>query len=135
MTYFADLTPYGYRWVEPRFNERVLNVGWLDSSASFDRGPVKNDLFEKLFRLCQKPVNGTRGFHRCPFRPSDSSASSCPYPAEMKLGPWAIVVGNAEIRVPGNDGIVYAAPTLIGHFIQTHGYRPPEEFLAAVARL
>jgi hypothetical protein len=64
MTYFADLTPYGYCWVEPRFNERLLNVGWLDSSASFDRGPVKDELFEKLIRLCEKPVNRTRGFHR-----------------------------------------------------------------------
>lgn len=135
MTYFADLTPYGYRWVEPHFSERLVNVGWLDSSASFDRGQVSDDVVEKLFRLCEKPVSRTRGYHRCPFQPPGSPASSCPYPPEMKLGPWTIVVGDAEIGVPGNHGIVYAAPTLIGHYIQTHSYRPPEEFLAAVARL
>jgi hypothetical protein len=50
-------------------------------------------------------------------------------------GPWKLAVGNGEIRVSGKDGIVYAAPTLVCHYIQAHGYFPPEEFIEAVRRL
>jgi hypothetical protein len=39
--------------------------------------------------------------------------------------------GSAEIRVVG-VGRVYAAPDLIGHYVEAHGYCPPEEFIAAV---
>jgi hypothetical protein len=46
-----------------------------------------------------------------------------------------LALGDAEIRVGGENGIVYAAPTLICHYIHEHGYRPPDEFLAAVGKL
>jgi hypothetical protein len=34
-------------------------------------------------------------------------------------------VGGAEIRVTGRDGIRYAAPDMIIHYVEAHGYRPP----------
>ena len=37
-----------------------------------------------------------------------------------------------EIRVRGDERTVYAAPTLIVHYVEAHRYRPPEEFIAAV---
>jgi hypothetical protein len=39
---------------------------------------------------------------------------------------------NGEIRVPGDD-VIYAAPLLIVHYIEEHGYLPPAEFLKALA--
>jgi hypothetical protein len=30
------------------------------------------------------------------------------------------------------DGTVFAAPTLIIHYIAAHGYLPPEQFIAAL---
>jgi hypothetical protein len=35
-------------------------------------------------------------------------------------------------RASGQNGIVYAAPTLICHYGQRHGYCPPAEFLEAL---
>ena len=32
----------------------------------------------------------------------------------------------------GATGRVYAAPTLIWHYVTEHGYRPPDEFIDAV---
>jgi hypothetical protein len=43
--------------------------------------------------------------------------------------------GSAEIIVPGRDGKVYRAPTLIGHYVGRHRYRPPREFVEAVLAL
>lgn len=56
----------------------------------------------------------TRGFHTCEF-----------------CGGREKAVGNAEIRVPG-EGRMYAAPSLVHHYVVAHGYKPPEEFIAAV---
>jgi hypothetical protein len=44
-----------------------------------------------------------------------------------------MLLGSAEIRVPGKDGKVYAAPNLIYHYIKDCGYLPPQEFIDAVA--
>jgi hypothetical protein len=45
------------------------------------------------------------------------------------------LLGDAEIRVPGRGGKVYAAPTLICHYIDKHRYCPPQDFLDAVTGL
>jgi hypothetical protein len=38
---------------------------------------------------------------------------------------------NGEIRVSG-EGIVFAVPVLIVHYIEVHSYLPPAQFLKAV---
>lgn len=40
-------------------------------------------------------------------------------------------LGQAEIRVAGGD-LIYAAPTLIYHYVEAHDYRPPVEFIERV---
>ncbi|WP_456044162.1 DUF7919 family protein [Streptomyces rubiginosohelvolus] len=39
--------------------------------------------------------------------------------------------GSAEIRVMGH-GVAYAAPELVAHYVEAHGYLPPIEFMEAV---
>jgi hypothetical protein len=41
-------------------------------------------------------------------------------------------LGNGEIRVRALDGRIYVAPVLIYHYVVSHGYLPPGEFIAAV---
>ena len=41
-------------------------------------------------------------------------------------------LGSAEIRVFGADGSVYAAPTLLYHYVSVHHYKPPDEFMRAM---
>ena len=41
-------------------------------------------------------------------------------------------LGSAEIRVQGKEGKVYAAPTLIYHYVAAHDYDPPQEFVEAL---
>jgi hypothetical protein len=125
MTYSADLTRYKFRQTSEA--ESALNVGWLSRWRSFHTGPVDQSALEKLLRLCQEPVNRTRGWHRCLFCGA--------YPAVMSIDGESITLGDAEIRVPGRDGKLYAAPTLICHYIDKHRYCPPQEFLDAVTGL
>jgi hypothetical protein len=125
MTYFPDLSKYRYFSNESRPN--LLNIGWLDGTGSYSKGAVDLDLLRKLFRLCNEPVNRSMGWHYCAY---------CKvYPVSMTLDGHTMSLGDAEIRVTGKNGIVYAAPTLICHYIQAHEYCPPDDFLVAVRKL
>jgi hypothetical protein len=45
---------------------------------------------------------------------------------------WIKAKGNGEIHVVGSDGITYVAPALIVHYMASHKYLPPKEFIDAV---
>jgi hypothetical protein len=132
--YFQDLSPYEYREKDKASN--LFNIGWLDDEHDFPKG-CSDDLFlDKILYLCMKPVNITRGYHICPFCTYNSKEelfAAMGYKTMYKGVP--VYFGSAEIRVNGLDGKVYAAPTLIYHYIKEHGYLPPQEFIDAVERV
>ncbi len=113
MAAFADLTPYTYFHAEGDLPGTV-NVGWLAAGQPFPTGVTSAEFRDKLARLCQQRFKQTRGVHGCEFctgrdRPRSSS----------------------EMRVSLGDR-VYAAPSLVHHYVVAHDYRPPDEFVAAV---
>jgi hypothetical protein len=114
MTYFADLSAHTYTPAEGR---NLLNVGWLDSGHAFERGETPAQFREALRRLVAKPVWIHRGKHFCELCPDEPRAA-----------------GSGQIRVEGERDLWYAAPALIHHYVEAHGYRPPEAFIAAVMR-
>jgi len=140
--WFKDLSPYRYTLItagwppegppEDRkelfhwmvgdgvdaFEDPEVNVGWLDLRYKFPVGPSAPDAVEILARLCRDSrYMLERGFHPCVF---------------CDKGP-GVVMGNAEIRVQG-DGVVYASPTLVAHYVSQHQYLPPLGFMDAVQR-
>jgi hypothetical protein len=127
--HFVDLTPYCYG-VQPQLG--VLNVGWLSATHPFARALPDERFVDALRKLVSKPVNLYRGIHPCEF---------CPAPP-IKLArnglpifdPVPGTTGYGEIRVTGANGITYAAPVLILHYVAQHHYQPPAEFIAAAMR-
>jgi hypothetical protein len=126
MAYYADLTPYEYEPDEPG----IINVGWLSVEQSFQRGPVPYIFAVELERLAKNPVTLCRGFHYCEFcKPPEGLRAF----GQNYLDVWAIPRrGNGEVRVTAASGIVYAAPSLIWHYVVEHQYQPPQEFIRAV---
>ena len=125
MTYFADLTPYRYR---ADVDGSALNVGWLGAGHDVPQGSVPEGFAGALAELARKErVNQTRGWHVC-------DLAGCPLTghAVVRWDDMEMVLGSAEIWPVGADGTVYAAPNLIHHYVVDHGYRPPDEFIAAV---
>lgn len=119
MTHYADLTPYTYfknsaDSVLKATGLPTLNIGWLEKGQPFTTGETSKEFQEKLREFCQPEYGALamRGFHFCEF--CDEAAR-----------------GNAEIRVSGAKAI-YAAPVLIQHYVITHRYQPPQEFIEAV---
>ena len=128
MTYYPDLSCYRYCKTEK--DPRVLNIGWLEAGRGFPRGEVPSLVPRRLLTLTEKyPVNAMRGMHWCDFCEERATpfGGLC-----VQVDDREVDLGSAEIRVGGRDGIWYAAPDMIYHYIVSHRYRPPAEFLEAV---
>lgn len=126
MTVFEDLTSFTYGPVPDGVS--VLNVGWLGRGSRFEVGESEPGLGDALIALAAfRSVNTMRGYHLCGLgrcRPEDDEWTIVPYPLARR---GEVALGSAEIWVPG-DGVVYAAPTLVVHYVNQHRYRPPEAF-------
>ena len=42
------------------------------------------------------------------------------------------LLGMSQIRIPSSSGLIWAAPSLIYHYIVAHSYLPPQAYLDAV---
>ena len=132
--YFQDLTFYQHF----EFDSSALNVGWLDSAHPFPTGDVPIDFIEKLKRLAREPVLFTCGQHVCEFcdlGPRPVGLDMAAYKARHERATAADALSSAEIRVVDRDGKVYASPAMIGHYVATHRYQPPREFVEAVMEM
>jgi hypothetical protein len=104
----------------------LLNVGWLDAGNAvpgesetdhaYCTGPTTLEFQDALGKLCERPQFLHRGVHLCGF-------------CRRLLRDMA---GNGQIRVPGQQGLWYAAPALVHHYVLCHGYLPPKAFMEAV---
>ena len=138
MVYFPDLSAYSYGHGH---HPGVVHVGWLDGTHPFPKGQVERSLIEKMKVLASNPVELYRGKQLCEVCtvPPGVVRTLVPNRGGMidPQSSWAKWAehrwSNGEIRVAG-DGVIFAAPVLIVHYIEEHGYLPPVQFLDAVAR-
>jgi len=117
MSYFADLTPYAYDISEPS----VLCVGWLGRGQPYPQGKTPKSFRDALHQLVERPILLHRGHHVCEFCKTEDLPRM-----------YFARIGNGQIRVQGQDGVWYAAPTMIYHYVEAHAYQPPSAFIAAV---
>lgn len=132
MSYFPDLSPYAYG---SGSHPGVLHVGWLDNQHPYARGNVDVRLVEKMKRLASKPMELYRGQHICELcigAPDIVKTDANRKVVNPAWSQWADErSGNGEIRVSRGE-TTFAAPVLIVHYIEAHGYLPPEQFLKAI---
>jgi hypothetical protein len=107
--WIEDLSPLGDM-------EHMLAIGWLGRGHTYPVGEVPMAVYKKLTSLLSEPG-----------QPAASGAIQpcvlCVYEPER--------AGTMSLFVPG-DKRVYVAPELILHYMNAHGYQPPEEFCQAV---
>ena len=122
MTYLAELSPC---WYLDHEDEKfgLVSVGWLSREHTFARGPVPLEFRERLAALMDKAYSivDFLGSHLCEFcAPVHAHPHDLSYPH-----------GCTNLIVPGL-GVIYACPELIIHYIDAHGYQPPDAFVTAV---
>lgn len=125
MTYFPDQSSCGY--FECNQPEKLIAVGWLDPARPFNQGPVSAGFFSKVTELLVNPWQPAvaMGRHECGFCRFSGG------PATFRFGDVEVQFGVANVFIPA-DGFLYVAPSLILHYIDSHGYSPPEDFQHAV---
>jgi|SRR4051794_38309632 hypothetical protein len=136
MAFFPDLSPYAYGHDA---HPGVVHVGWLDGSHSFKKGAVDSRIVERMKRLSRKPVELYRGTHLCELCVAPPGIEKTFMPHDDRLidpncawARWADQRrSNGEIRVSFGN-VTFAAPVLIVHYIEEHGYMPPPDFLTAI---
>lgn len=126
MAHFADDAPCtAYGCIAAK---RLRAVGWLERGHEHLRGEVEMSLITRLAELLEDPwqPSAAGGFHRCPFCRLGG-------PVSVQIGGLSLRPGSANLIVPAT-AFVYVAPSLILHYVDAHGYLPPEEFVDAVMR-
>lgn len=121
---YDDLSEYSYdsECVRPG----TKNVGWLHSGTQYAQATPTREMLERLWAYCRISVSQTRGIHECDLcMPGNLSWRG-------ELSGEKLVLGSSEIRVFSVEGGVYAAPTLIYHYVSCHHYLPPAVFLEAM---
>jgi hypothetical protein len=125
MTYYPDQSSCGY--FECNQPEKLIAVGWLDPGDPFNQGPVSADFFSKLTGLLVNPWQPAipMGRHECGFCRFSGG------PGVFRYDGLEVHVGISNVFVPAG-GFLYVAPSLILHYIDSHGYSPPDDFQRAV---
>lgn len=113
MATYTDLAQLDYFGSD--FSDVLVAVGWLGREQEFQVGSVDSDLYLRLGQLLSNP-----------FQPVVSCGSH-----ECELCQFDGPQGSTNLFIPG-DGCLYVVPELIGHYVNAHRYRPPDEFCAAV---
>jgi hypothetical protein len=126
MSHFEDLAVWP---LAGRTIDSLRAVGWLERGHSYPQGEVTERFFERLLQLLVQPWQPATaaGRHTC---------SLCRFsggPGHVTFRGVTITMGASNVFVPG-DGVIYVAPSLVAHYVDSHEYSPPAEFVEAVLR-
>lgn len=113
----------------------VRTVGWLGSEVR-SKGAVPDPCVDRLLEAYEsglKVRDGTRGCHECEVCEKESPESGPQIPQAVHWRGREAKIGSHDHHLVRLGNTVYMCPTMIVHYILDHGYRPPDEFLRAVA--
>jgi hypothetical protein len=123
MTCYGDLSDYSYHRSK-FYRPGTKNIGWLGEGSEIERAKPTEEILNRVWEHCRISIAHMPGIHRCEF------CDPLSYYAERN-GEY-LLLGAAEIRVFAPNGEIYAAPTLIYHYMNAHHYYPPDEFIRAL---
>ncbi len=94
----------------------IRTIGWLSKDHKFTRDETSIDVVNKLQSLITndpfQPIISC-GTHQCDL---------CQFDGDH---------GFKNLFIPGNE-CIYVCPEMILHYISTHWYKPPDEFIEAL---
>jgi hypothetical protein len=123
MAYYKDFTPCTY-FQESDWLCRLMAIGWLEGGKPFLKGRTDSLAIERIHVLRGEfrtafPSIVFRGLHAC---------SLC---CVGNAGGATLDQSHINLFIP-HRGFVFVAPARVDHYIQEHGYLPPESFVEAL---
>jgi hypothetical protein len=97
----------------------VRAIGWLSAEHSYPKGPVPRAFLDRLRSFCARWGDSIDALNW------------------GVAGGWHTCELCNEFRASGNFGVpagavLFVAPQMVGHYVEKHGYLPPQEFIEAV---
>jgi hypothetical protein len=126
MAHYVDLSSCDY--LPDTADLGFVAVGWLEANENYSVGEVDGSFFDKLCELLAKPWNppiSCSGGHAC---------SLCRFTgggAANRNGVPVSAKAYGFLFVPFGETI-FVAPSNIAHYVDAHGYCPPDVFRQAV---
>lgn len=105
----------------------LVAIGWLSSAHEFPRGRVSEAFFRLLcghLMARWKPPYACAGMHDCDLCQFGRSTT------RFREAEFTSASGS-ELFVPSGD-CIFVAPVNIAHYVATHHYLPPADFIRAV---
>lgn len=100
---------------------KPVAVGYLDITEEYSKGPVSQNFINKLRRIFDTGlVLASMGHHDCEFCIDEGNYETKATSSSEKI-----------LRDEDNK-IEYKFPKMIFHYIEKHGYQPPEDFVLFV---
>jgi len=128
MVYHPDLAPLSYPPPESETGFTPLAIGWLSKLGTYTTGDTPEAFRANLLELCAKAtVRYTFGYHFCELCGNEASYVI----TQVQYAGEELLLGNGEIWTIGKS-VLYAAPTLIYHYVTVHNYQPPYEYIESV---
>ena len=117
MTFYPDLAETAYITE----GSHIHAIGWLDNKNSFNTGNVSENFTYKLHKIIEK---------------SAYSEAALGWALDLEFGSHTCelcnkVDGSGIFGIPSGK-VLYVAPTMILHYIKTHGYLLPRQFIDSV---
>ncbi len=112
-------------------SSKLIAVGWLEPGHEYRHGEVGQKFLRSVAALLVDPWQpgiwmGRQSCGFCRFT-GGPPVFRCGSPANS----LEVQMGVSNLWLPA-DGFLYVAPSLILHYLDSHGYAPPAEFQEAV---
>lgn len=125
MAYYPDLAACDY--FGSGVAETLRAVGWLDADHAVPQGDVSRPWMLELTNALVAPWQpySFAGSHECEL---------CRFtggPTTFGLDGVEAPIGVSNLFVP-TESVVFVAPSMVLHYIDSHGYAPPLEFQTAL---
>ena len=119
-----SLNKFAIDHTHPTMNYKQVAVGYLNIDEEYQKGPVSQNFINKLRIVWDSGGCAmSLGHHDCEFCINEGN-----YETKATC--------NSEKTIIDNENhIQYKFPEMIFHYIEKHGYQPPEEFVLFVLKL
>ncbi len=103
------------------WGDHIRAIGWLHPDHTYTIGEVPAQFLARLKEFAARSSDSSEALHFGAFGGFHTG----------EFCGQAHGIGN--FGVPSGD-LLFVAPEMVVHYIEQHGYRPPDEFVAAVLR-
>lgn len=119
--YHEDFEPYQYEYSKPI--QSISRIGWIRADKIYKSRISPKDFVEKLSLIDASKLPSDFHFHRT----TGGIPCTLCSPGNRSSFDSELLIPRAKL--PGN---FFGSPSMIGHFVVDHDYRPPDEFIESV---